>query len=294
MPKLCRSIGILTVTITCTIISSSAHAVTVFKDDFNRLNSSTLGAISGPGTGIWNELISPPPVLQTPGDVDIFDGVMRVDHGASDAVYEVFIPTVGFLAPWSSTLGGNPGKVTWNINMQSGRPDLTGPGPITDGIGVVLVSTGSGFDSGVTGYLLSWGEAGNDPLRLFRVGTGVTLILTASTAPFNNIGTNYLSIRVEYEPSTHVWTLFARDDGPNSFSDPSQGTFVNLGSNVDGVLANVTMTHVGVFGSYTQNGPNDIYRYDNFSISVAPEPSAMRLAFVGFTIVIASRRRRDC
>jgi hypothetical protein len=268
-----------------------ARGVTVFRDDFNRPNSSTLGAISGPGTGTWSEIPSP----SSGADIVISDGAAVGIHGNTSWIYEALVPTAGFLAPWSSTLASNPGKVTWNINLQSTKPDMGGVALPNNGIGVYLAATGSGFQPGSVAYMLGWGMPGSgDPLQLARAGDNqpITPFLTASIAPFHDISTNYLSLRVEYIPTTNTWTLFARDDGASGFSDPATGGYVNLGSSVDATFTDRVMTHVGFYGTYTANTVSDLYRYDNFSITVAPEPSSVSLLATAPIFGLYYRARR--
>lgn len=261
--------------------TSQAVPTVVFADNFNRANSTIIGATAGPGTGTWEETQTS--FTGTPnGDLLISNDLLLVDHNTVDSIYSLSMESTGFLAPWNNVLKDNPGKVTWTLNMQSSRPNLTGfisstTGAIQDGIGVALISNGSTVGA-TQGYGLFWGGTGTgglDPLALLSFnGLASTQILTASIAPFSNVGTNYLSIRVEYDPADDSWTLFARDDGPTGFSDPAITTgYVNLGSVFDADHTSLTMSHVGMFGSYTSNGATDLYRYDNFAISVdSPQP----------------------
>lgn len=249
-----------------------AEAVIVFADDFNRPNSTTIGSTAGPGSGTWNESQQG----FANGDVLIADNQMLVDHNIGGTVYSVNTTTAGFLEPWNNVLNANPGKVTWTLNMQSSRPNLTGfvntgTGAPQDGIGMALIANGAAVGA-TQGYGLFWGGTGTgglDPLTLLSFnGFGSTQFITASMAPFDNVGTNYLSIRVEYEPSTETWTLFARDDGPTAFADPSVDTgYVNLGSAFNNEHTSLSMSHLGMFGSYSSSA-TDVYRYDNLAIDV--------------------------
>jgi trimeric autotransporter adhesin len=274
----------------CFAVSSEVRATIVFKDDFNRADNTTLGSISGPGTGTWTETITP----GGDSDLNVAGNLMLVDHGNTDSLYQASMSTAGFLAPWASTLAGNPGKVTWNVNMQSARPELSGFAIGSNGIGLALASTAGAFGT-TNGYAVVWGQPGTtDPIALVRFTGAVSVPILAGTGtPFGDMNANFLSVRVEYEPSTNTWTMLARDDGASAFADPETGAgYVNFGSVVNSDHTSATIAQTGMFGFYTSNGATDLYRYDNYSIDVVPEPSTVALTITAVVGLAAFRVRR--
>jgi trimeric autotransporter adhesin len=292
----CRRLLIATALFAVCLVASDLHATIVFKDNFDRADSSTIGSASGPGTGTWTELITQLEAVQpTVGDVLISGNQVLVDHGETNSRYEVGVSTSGFLSPWASTLAGNPGKVTWNFNLQSARDNLSGFASGSNGMGMVLASTAGAYGT-TNGYAVVLGNTGSTDPILFVSFTGATSvpIIVGSGVPFGDLGTNYLSMRVEYEPSTNTWTMYGRNDGVSAFADPETGAgYVNLGSVVNSDHTSATMAQMGMFGFFTSNGAGDLYRYDNISIDVVPEPSSVVLAgaAVAGMLFVACRRR---
>jgi hypothetical protein len=287
----------------CFAVTPDLHATIVFKDDFDRADSSTIGATAGPGSGTWTETITTIPAAAIDGDVTISSNRVVVTHGNNDAIYQLSTTTAGFLSPWpaSNKLSDAPGKVTWTVNMQSSRLNLSGVAPGANGIGVALVATNTSLGAvGNNGYGLYWGQSGGtDPIHLMAfAGNGVTSVTTdivvGSGTTFGNVAAEYLSIRVEYDPTTNTWELFGRNDGASAFADPATGGgYLSLGSGVNSTHVGTAMNNVGFFGSYTTLGAANVFRHDNFAIDVVPEPSSVALgcaAIVGM-IVFARRRR---
>jgi hypothetical protein len=285
-----------TVCAICVVVASKANATIVFKDDFNRADSTTIGATAGPGSGTWTETITALEAPQaTAGDLLVSSNQLLVDHGDTNGLYELSMSTAGFLSPWAPSLAGNPGKVTWSFNIQSSRDNLSGFTPGSNGVGMALASTAGAFGT-TNGYAVTWGQSGTtDPIYLVRfTGASNVPILVGNVAPFSDLGTNYLSIRVEYEPSTNTWTMYGRNDGTTAFADPEVGGgYSSFGSVVNSDHTSDTITKLGMFGFYTSNAATDLYRYDNLAIDVVPEPSAIVLGFAavaGMFGVVLRRR----
>jgi hypothetical protein len=308
--RACASAMILTGT--CSYAVQNAQAGVIFEDNFDRPNGTAIG-------GVWTEAIDPAlplPFLPKDGDILLRDGMLTVPHEAGTFQGDVYpsVFQVGYKISdignaWPATLASAAGKMTWTVNMQSSKAQLEGPSSYTS---VVLAST-STEPSETKGYAVAWGhDVDADWLRLVhfapRMQDGFMLPYTtmfinggAEGEPFDQMGTNYTSVRVEYDPELNTWSLYARDDGSVEFSDPASsaaGDFTLLGTyglGDDEITPHIheEMHYVGFAGTYLQGYEDNgyAYRYDNFTISVVPEPSAFLLGSVGLVGIATARRR---
>lgn len=268
---------------------------TLFSDDFNR------ATLNG---GSYTYTVT----AGGDGGASIVSNILVVTNdatGGTNAVgrTSVAVALSSFSEPFSATLSANTGTITWSFNMQQIRSDPSGFDTSLSnyGVGFVLAGTNSDFGAG-NGYAVVLGQSGTtDPVRLVRYtgGIGATSTLTniiTGTSPVADIGAEYLSLRVVYDPTTNTWSMSARNDGASSFTSPATGTLTSVGSAVDSTYTNTALTQMGAYWVYS-NGGSQVSRFDNISVSttasVIPEPStyaaiAGALALIG---VFAWRRR---
>lgn len=288
------------------IVASSAtsRAGTVFRETFDRANNSTFGTNSGPeGSGTWTKTIVPLGA-GTQGTLTINSNQALASHNAGDGVFQLGIPTSSFASPYpvSAKFSDAPGKITWNVNMQSNVLAPNGIGAAAAGMGLALGATNSSFGAiGNNGYILYIGNTGTpDPIHLAEFtgnGAGSTLVdvMTVSTAPFTNVGAsaNYFSFRVELDPSTNTWELFGRDDGASAFADPEVNTgYVSLGTGVNSTYTSTALPVYGLVGAWKDAG-GFVSRYDNLTVGVVPEPSSMALIGLGLAAFAGYARQHN-
>jgi hypothetical protein len=181
---------------------------------------------------------------------------------------------VNAISGWNSTLSSNTGVVTWEFNMRSNRANLAGFTGTNYGMAYVLSSTSASANSTGSGYAITLGNGSTpDPFRLISFNNGLagtqTTLITSNTAGFTNIGTNYHSIRVTYNPSTNQWELFVRDDGSTSFADPAVGTLISQGTAVNSTYTSTSgMRYVGAYWAGS-TGANQTAFFDNVTLKVA-------------------------
>ena len=287
---------------TCSFAVQKARAVVVFSDDFDRDDNlvSTTGPITGHSSVNWNGEIGALTAFGRSGAVGIQGNRMVAVTGDTPSYFQAGYATSNFASSWNNILTENTGKIVWTFNMQSSLANLPVFSATESAYTSVVLASTTNNPTTSRGYAVAWGNPGRkDQLRLtsFAPDGGVpksdSFIYSGESQtdgdPFDNIDTEHLSIRVEYDPSTDVWSLFARDDGA-SFDDPALGSdFILIGSlgNTDHV--DVPMTQVGFAGVYA--GADFAYTYDNFTISVVPEPSAFLLGSLGLVGIAAARRR---
>src|SRR5262249_25466316 len=92
------------------------------------------------------------------------------------------------------------------------------------------------------------------------------------------------SFRITYEPSTDLWSIFGVVG--SDYVDPMTVTNL-LGSVVDSSCTSVPLRYMTLKGDY----PGQDY-FDNVSVSVVPEPCAIRLGVLTGAIAACSRLRR--
>ncbi len=176
-----------------------------------------------------------------------------------------YTPTSGFDQPYSSILSENPGLVTWYLNIRQRYTELEGFGTSQYGIAYFLAGQGT-TKSQLTGYALLIGQSGADPMRIASVSPGfVYTNIVTSTGAFSDLNTQYLSIKVTYDPASHEWNLYLRNDG-SSFLDPRTGELTLQGS---GTNSDHTSVGLPYSGAYYQGSTTNVYAYyDNYAVTV--------------------------
>lgn len=266
-----------------------AQATTVFSDNFSTSQGATFTTSGQIGTSPWS-------VTRSGADwgAQINSGLLTLTNDASGTanangwVY-ASVPTSGFTAPWNSTLSSNTGLVTWDFNMRQIRTDPSGFGGSSYGVAFVLGATSTTVGSAGDGYAVVLGGAGSaDPVRLVSFTGGVQSLSTGqsgiivASAPLNDIGADYLSLRVTYEPTTNGWALFGRNDGTTAFQDPAVGTLSALGTGTNSTYTSVPLTSLGGFWNGS-TGANQTAFFDNVSVTVTPAAPVSTLYWDGAT-----------
>lgn len=267
---------------------STAGAQTiVFADAFNRADTT-----DSVGNG-W--------VAGGSGRARIINNEMEVVARSSSGHTYATQAMSGFAAPWSTVLAQNTGLVTWTLNLRTTRNDPSGLESGVYGGGFVLAGTSSDLTAG-NGYALVFGQVGEvDPIRLVRYTGGldadanVTNLITADVAPMSDFGSNFLSLKVTYDPSSHTWQFYGRSDGYDQATDPLTGTLTLLGTVVDSTYTGASMTSIGAKWNHG-TATSSYLTIDNLVISVgaahAPEPTgAVLLALAGAGLLVGHRRR---
>src|SRR5207248_75874 len=104
--------------------------------------------------------------------------------------------------------------------------------------------------------------------------------------------TNYMSVKVTYDPSANQWQLFNRDDGSTAFADPTTGTLTSLGTGTNSTYTGTAMSYSGVYWQGSTSATQTAF-FDNLTITVAdavvkPEPSNQPTNFAAGTITTSN------
>ena len=256
--------------------------VVVFNDDFNRpANSYSVG---GTPQMEWTEVKNDP---------DVYIGTWSITGSVTgDRVFQIFnsnttanTGTPGnsyitgslstFSEPFKTTLSQNEGEVIWTFNLRSNRSSLNSfnVGNSNYASAVVLAATSSDLLS-ANGYAVTLMRGvSNNAVRLerFQQGLGSNTTLTTIIGPAPD-ATNYVSVKVIYNPETNSWKLFVRDDGSSSQPmNPMFGEFNQVGVEVvDNTFTGIEMTHCGFFYNHGISSTNSNAKamFDNFGVTV--------------------------
>jgi hypothetical protein len=71
-------------------------------------------------------------------------------------------------------------------------------------------------------------------------GSSIVTMITA-TAPLADVGADYLSVRVQFDPVSKQWSMFGRNDGSTAFADPQTGSLSLLGNATNSTYTGTTL-----------------------------------------------------
>jgi hypothetical protein len=236
----------------------TAPGTTVYSNNFNS------GAASLAGLAIVNESSS--------SSVSVDSGQLRIDPAGAPSSY-VVANTASFAAPYSSTLKNNPGTVTWAFNVSNQD------GGLNNGFFFSVASSAiSPLVYTSSSYLLFGGVFVGNRMEFNGVGSGFPSHLLFEIPSANGLGPlpSKGSFRITYEPSTDLWSVYGEVGA--DYVDPTTVTTL-LGSVVDSTYTSVPLPYMAWGG---QDTGSDFF--DNVSVTVAPEPSAMALVVLGLAM----------
>ncbi len=232
-------------------IFSKAQDV-VFSENFTTSTGSAYTVSNGPiGTSnLWS-------MTRSGADfgASINNGILTLTNDASGIANQngwiiATTPTSGFSSPYNQSLSANPGLVTWTFNMRQPRSNPAGFGNSNYGVAFILAGSNGTTNLSGTGYAVTLGNStANDPIRLVRYNAGIrnyTTLLASNTNGLNDFGSQYISVKVTYNPVNSVWQLFVRNDG-TSFQDPSGSGLTLQGSVVNTTYVNAVLPLLGAY-----------------------------------------------
>lgn len=251
--------------------ASVSEGAVVFSDDFNRatLNGGTYTYTTTVTAGDGAAGVS--------GDMLQLSNDGSAAANANGRVYTT-TPTSAFGSPFNSQLNQN-GLVTWTFNMRQIRDNPDPSGFAGGGYGVALVLGATSSDLlAANGYAVVLGNVdAPDPIRLVTFTGGLDananlVNIIAGGVPLDDIGADYLSLQVTYNPSGDTWSLSGRNDGTASFADPTIGALDSVGTVSDATYTGSVLTHFGFLWNYS-TAADQTARFDNVSITAVPEPA---------------------
>jgi CSLREA domain-containing protein len=260
--------------------SATASVTTVFSDDFSTNTSTTFTTSGAIGASAWSVLRGGTAGQDfgvrrntTPAQLELTNDATAAAN--QDGWVLASTPSSSFASPYSTTLSSNPGLVTWTFNIRQIRADPAGFTVGSYGVAFVLAGTSNTNNNTGSGYAVVLGQSGaTDPVRLARYSSGVqgilTNIITSNTAGLTDFGTEFLSVRVTYLPSTNTWELFLRNDA-GTFADPAGGTVTSQGTAVDSTSTGTALPLMGAWWQGSTTATQTAF-FDNTTVTVT-QPS---------------------
>lgn len=246
---------------------------TVFLDDFTRANNNVVG--NG-----WSETET---VANTAATINA--NLLRLGSNTAgrDYVYR------DVSTAYNTVFNTNTGLLTWAFNMRQSRSDPSGFDAGNYGVVFVIGCDNNNFLTG-NGYAVVLGNSGTgDNLRLVRFTNGIDANsnFTNIIAPAVDYGSDYLTVKVVYNPVGNAWSLYV---GSNLgfFDDPLTATYGQLGvTTADAVYTGTDLLWLGCGWNHATSA-SDFGYFDNIRIpnlcNVAPEPTTPSSAVTATSI----------
>jgi len=239
-------------------------------DNFNRNDSIRPGIPSSGGPAWWVE-IEPGIFCSVLGTIRIKSNQLELSGCDLSNTTCVFSPTqttsMNMTGKYPTVFSTAAGTMEWYFNMQQSRADPTGFASGQYGAAFVIGSnTNDPTAPSKYGYAVIFGESGTaDPIRLvsfngssFNSTTFTNIITVASPA----VKTDYMSIKVTYNPCDNEWSLTVRDDGA-AFADPSTITGTG-GTAINSTFTSSDLLWLGQVWNHA--GSCALAKFDNFYI----------------------------
>lgn len=228
-------------------------------------NSFDSGAASLNGLTIVDQSLGPPW-----SSVGVDAGQLRIDPVGSWNTF-VVANTASFAAPYSPILKNNPGTVTWAFNVSN----QDSASYLNNGFFFCLGSDSMSPTSYTSSsYLLFGGAFVGNRMEFNGVGIEFPSVVLFEIPSAEGLGPlpSKGSFRITYQPSTDLWSVFG--EVGSDYVDTTTVTNL-LGSVVDSTYTDVPLSYMAFGGQYYGSD-----FFDNVSVSVAPEPSAIGFAFL--------------
>jgi hypothetical protein len=239
----------------------SVSQAQVLLDDFNRADNGVVG--NG-----WSEIST----VIFSNQSRITAQALRIESGnaSADFVYR------DVSARYNTVFRSNSNVMTWAFNM---RQTLANPNGFnstsilaaTNGIAFILGVNNSFLLGSPKGYAVVLGQPGKpDQIRLVRIKDEIGNSALINMIAGGDYSTEFLSVRVTYDPSTELWSLYT-DASPSGFphADPRQASTL-IGTRVDNTYTDLSLDYLGMDWHHS-NSPGNYAVFDDIYIP-APQP----------------------
>lgn len=216
-----------------TTTSISTYTVSLL-DDFNRTNSNSLG---NSALGItWNETEA------TSDLISVYTNSMKISSYTTAGRESAYL-LLSNIQNYPTTLSNATKLVTWSFNIRQTRDDPSGFDSGNYGTAFILAASSSDITT-ANGYAVIVGNSGTpNPIKLVYFTSGINN--NSKITPFivgsSDVSKYYASIKVTYNPSNNIWTLYGE---LNTSSFPRTDT--RLTNTLIGSSTNVSFTNVNL------------------------------------------------
>ena len=245
-----------------TLTSPVTYGSCVLLDNFNRTAGNTVGNTpTSPTSLTWSE-------AETVSGTGASIVSNRLQEGSSTAGRDYAIVNMSGIVNYPVKLNTSTYNLQWAFNFRNTRTDPSGFDASNYGIAFILGMSSSDAMT-ANGYAIVIGQSGAvNPIRLASFTGGLD-----ANANFTDIissgsyGSEYISVRVLYAPSTNTWTLFAESNsGSFPQSDP-RNTATQLGSpTVNSTYTGSTLNYLGCLWNHA-TGSSEYAVFDDIYIT---------------------------
>lgn len=223
--------------------ASNNFAVSVL-DNFNRPNNNSLGSSVYPNITPWTE-------IETVSPTSISISSSRLKAASTTGGREFAYVNAGSLNDYPNQFNTSASQLIWAVNFRQTRADPSGFDGNNYGIGFIIGKSTTDITTG-TGYAVVLGQSGSaDGIRLAKFNGGIN-----ANGDFTNVisggdySNQYLSIKVTYNPTGDLWSLFV-DSSSTGFphSDPATTT-TQIGSASDNSYTSQSLPYLGTLWNH--------------------------------------------
>jgi hypothetical protein len=247
--------------------------VNVHASDFNISQGEAFTTTGAIGTSPWT--------VSRSGDdwgARIHNNILEMTNTASTNTNVAgwaysHLETNTFALPYNTTLANNTDIVSWYFNMRQIRTDPAGFSSTSYGVAFIIGSTSISTATEGNGYAVVLGNTSTpDPVRFVKFTGGLQSLGTTTPGlilagePLNNPTNSHMSLKLTYNPSTHVWNLYGRNDGAG-FADPQAGELTLLGSVTENEYTGIAFPYMGAYWQGS-TGAGQTAFFDNVSVWV--------------------------
>ena len=234
----------------------------VLLDNFNRTDNNSLGSTPTSPTSLqWIE-------TETVSGTGLRISANRLVSGSTTSGRDAALVNLSGMTGYPTVMSNSTVNLQWAFNFRQTRLDPSGFDGGNYGMAMILGMTTGDYLTG-SGYAVVLGQTGaTDAIRLVSFAGGLNL-----SSKLTNIisggdyGSEYLSIRVNYIPSTNTWSLFAESDAA-AFprSNPRLAATQVGNSVVNSVYTGTALNYLGTLWNHA-TGAADNATYDDIYIT---------------------------
>ncbi|MBK6538593.1 MAG: endonuclease [Ignavibacteria bacterium] len=231
----------------------------VLLDNFNRINSNSLGNTLSPNIMPWHE-------TETVNSTSITLSSNKIKSASTSAGREFAFVNAGNLNNYPVQFSNSSSELVWAVNLKSTRTDPSGFDNSNYGIAFILGKTDSNVTTG-NGYAVVLGQSGSaDAVRLARFTGGLN-----ANSKFTNIisggdyANQYLSIKVVYNPTGNVWHLYVDSSSAGFPQSSPANTQTQIGTASDNFYTSSSLPYFGALWNHA-TGASDSAIFDDFDI----------------------------
>jgi endonuclease I len=245
---------------TAEVTTSPITSYTVsLLDDFNRANSYSLGNCA---LGIaWNETEAASDLVKIDNNLAKF---------GTHTIYgrEYAYISLSAITNYPTTLNNATKLVTWSFNMMQTRSDPSGFDNNNYGVAFILAASTTDITT-ANGYAVILGNSDSpDPIKLvyFTNGINKNSKITPFIAGSDNVSNKYSSIKVTYNPTNNLWSLYCELNTGSFYRNDTRLTNTLIGSATNNTFTNISLPYLILLYNHS-TGTSNYSIFDDIYVS---------------------------